>query len=80
MPRRARVNSRDRRYLEKPVGVGEKLSPGEVSSSKAATQIKRITTQHAVPGEPQVATGESNVRMYFPQGLDALLKYNGPGH
>jgi SAM-dependent methyltransferase len=43
------------------------------------TQIKRITTHHAIPGErnlPEV-TGELNLRMYFPQELDALLHYNG---
>jgi SAM-dependent methyltransferase len=41
------------------------------------TQIKRITTHHAIPGEPEELTGELTMRMYFPQELDALLKYNG---
>lgn len=40
------------------------------------TQIKRITTYHALPGEEEIE-GELNMRMYFPQELDALIKYNG---
>jgi len=40
------------------------------------TQIKRITTYHALQGEKE-AEGELNMRMYFPQELDALIKYNG---
>jgi SAM-dependent methyltransferase len=40
------------------------------------TQIKRITTHHAIPGEEETE-GELNMRMYFPQELDALIKYNG---
>jgi hypothetical protein len=41
------------------------------------TQIKRITTFHALPGHDQEVEGELNMRMYFPQELDALTKYNG---
>ena len=44
---------------------------------EAATQIKRIKTFHSVPGQAQEIEGELNMRMYFPQELDALLKYNG---
>ena len=40
------------------------------------TQIKRITTHHTRRGE-QETEGELNMRMYFPQELDALVKYNG---
>ena len=40
------------------------------------TQIKRITTHHAVPGQ-QETEGKLDMRMYFPQELDALMKYNG---
>ena len=43
---------------------------------EADTQINRITTYHAWPTGEQVV-GELNMRMYFPQELDALLKYNG---
>lgn len=41
------------------------------------TQIKRITTWHPVPGTDEEIAGELNIRMYFPQELDALLQYNG---
>ena len=41
------------------------------------TQIKRVKTYHPVPGEDAEIEGELNVRMYFPQELDALFKYNG---
>jgi hypothetical protein len=41
------------------------------------TQIKRIKTFHAIPGEAAEIEGELNMRMYFPQELDAVLKYNG---
>ena len=41
------------------------------------TQIKRVTTHHAVPGRDAEFEGALDMRMYFPQELDALLKYNG---
>jgi hypothetical protein len=41
------------------------------------TQIKRTKTFHAFPGQDQEVEGELNMRMYFPQELDALIKYNG---
>lgn len=41
------------------------------------TQIKRITTYHSIPGEDAEIEGQLNMRMYFPQELDALIKYNG---
>ena len=40
------------------------------------TQIKRVTTHHRIPGKEETE-GEINMRMYFPQELDALIKYNG---
>ncbi len=40
------------------------------------TQIKRITTYHRLPNQEEVE-GQLNMRMYFPQELDALLRYNG---
>lgn len=40
-------------------------------------QIKRIKTYHSIPGEKDEIEGELNMRMYFPQELDALIKYNG---
>jgi SAM-dependent methyltransferase len=41
------------------------------------TQIKRVTYWYAVPGEDELIPGTLNLRMYFPQELDALIKYNG---
>ena len=41
------------------------------------TQIKRIKTYHLIPGEEKEIEGEMNMHMYFPQYLDALIKYNG---
>jgi SAM-dependent methyltransferase len=40
------------------------------------TQIKRTTTHHRVGGEEEVA-GRLDMRMYYPEELDALLHYNG---
>jgi hypothetical protein len=41
------------------------------------TQIKRVKTYHSIPGEDGEIEGELNLRLYFPQELDALVKYNG---
>jgi hypothetical protein len=41
------------------------------------TQIRRIKTYHPIPGQDGEIEGELNMRMYFPQELDALIKYNG---
>jgi SAM-dependent methyltransferase len=41
------------------------------------TQIKRITTYHAIPGRDAESVGALDIRMYYPQELDALLRYNG---
>jgi SAM-dependent methyltransferase len=41
------------------------------------TQIKRVKTYRPVRGEDAEIEGELTVRMYFPQELDALFKYNG---
>jgi SAM-dependent methyltransferase len=41
------------------------------------TQIKRIQFFHQFPGSVAEIEGELNLRMYFPQELDALLTYNG---
>jgi len=40
------------------------------------TQIKRITTYHRFEDNAEEITGELNMRMFFPQEIDALLKYN----
>ena len=41
------------------------------------TQIKRLRTHHRLRGGEDLGTGELDLRMYFPQELDALLAYNG---
>jgi SAM-dependent methyltransferase len=41
------------------------------------TQIKRVTTHHTIPGQEAEYVGALHMRMYFPQELDALIKYNG---
>ena len=41
------------------------------------TQIKRITTHYRIPGEDAEIEASLVLRMYFPQELDALLRYNG---
>lgn len=41
------------------------------------TQVKRVKTHHAIPGQDAEYAGALNMRMYFPQELDALIKYNG---
>ena len=44
---------------------------------KPDTQIKRITTRHTFVDEGRTEQGTLNMRMFFPQELDALLRYNG---
>ena len=52
---------------------------------EAHTQIKRITTYHTLqaaagdhePARVETQTGTLDLRMLFPQELDALLEYNG---
>ena len=41
------------------------------------TQINRITMFRTVSGASEEETGTLDMRMYFPQELDALLEYNG---
>lgn len=41
------------------------------------TQVKRITTYHRLPGVNKEVMGKLEMRMFFPQELDALLEYNG---
>ncbi|MEK7757976.1 MAG: hypothetical protein AAB385_12290 [Planctomycetota bacterium] len=40
------------------------------------TQVKRVKLRHHLPKGVTVATA-LDMRMYFPQELDALLHYNG---
>ena len=41
------------------------------------TQIKRHSTYHRFPGVADEVEGTLDMRMYYPQELDALLEYNG---
>jgi SAM-dependent methyltransferase len=52
----------------------------EVSESNVydrATQINHIRMFYKLPGKPEEIVEELKMRIYFPQELDALLKYNG---
>jgi SAM-dependent methyltransferase len=43
----------------------------------SATQIKYNKTFHKMPDQKEEIEGTLTMRMYFPQELDALFKYNG---
>ena len=43
----------------------------------AATQMRHITLHYQLPNQDEERTGDLNMRMYFPQELDALFRYNG---
>ena len=64
------------------VDVGDqKLPYGRMTvthsySYEQHTQIKRITTYHAFP-DGRLEQGSLDMRMYYPEELDALLEYNG---
>ncbi len=42
-----------------------------------ATQLQHLTLHYSIPGVDKQPTERVRIRMYFPQELDALLKYNG---
>jgi SAM-dependent methyltransferase len=60
---------------EDPDGRGP-ITVTESYTYEPDTQIKRITTHQQMPDGTEFA-GKLNMRMYFPQELDALLRYNG---
>jgi len=74
------INKPDERYpfseYDDPDGRG-RIVVTESYIYESDTQIKRLKTYHSIPGEGAEIEGELNMRMYFPQELDALLKYNG---
>jgi ubiquinone/menaquinone biosynthesis C-methylase UbiE len=43
----------------------------------SATQINHVKLCHTWPGSREEVVEELNMRIYYPQELDALLKYNG---
>ena len=49
----------------------------QTCSYDPATQIRHNRTHHLYPGEAEEKVGTLPQRMYFPQELDALFKYNG---
>ena len=70
---------------DKPFPVSEYPDPGgkgtvkisETYTYDAASQIKRVQWHSNVAGSPDVIKDELNVRIYFPQELDALLTLSG---
>ena len=42
-----------------------------------ATQLQHLTLHYSMPGVEKQPTERVRIRMYFPQELEALLKYNG---
>jgi SAM-dependent methyltransferase len=42
-----------------------------------ATQVNHVKFYYQLPGRSEEIVEELNMRMFFPQELDALLKYNG---
>ena len=63
-------------HADDPDGKG-RIIVTESYEYESDTQIKRIKTHHAIPGEELEIEGQLNMRIYFPQELDALIKYNG---
>jgi 2-polyprenyl-3-methyl-5-hydroxy-6-metoxy-1,4-benzoquinol methylase len=63
------------RYLD-PNGMGE-IVVTSLNQYAADTQINHVQTFYKLPGQLDEIAGELNMRMYFPQELDALLCYNG---
>lgn len=49
----------------------------ESATYDPATQIRYNRTYYRLPGQAEEEVGELPMRMYFPQELDALLRYNG---
>jgi hypothetical protein len=74
------INEPGKRYrfseYDDPDGRG-RIAVTESYVYESDTQIKRIKTYHSIPGEDTEIEGELDMRMYFPQELDALIKYNG---
>ncbi|HEX7343980.1 MAG TPA: class I SAM-dependent methyltransferase, partial [bacterium] len=49
----------------------------ESNSYNSATQVSRVTLFFKFPGQTNETLDEISIRMYYPQELEALLKYNG---
>ena len=59
-----------------PDGEG-KVQVDFSSLYEKATQLQHLTLHYSLPGVDDQPTERVRIRMYFPQELDALLKYNG---
>ncbi|HWJ36788.1 MAG TPA: class I SAM-dependent methyltransferase [Steroidobacteraceae bacterium] len=59
-----------------PDGAG-RVVVTQTSRYDAITQIKSVKTFHKFPGETPEVEGSLELKMYFPQELQALLHYNG---
>lgn len=59
-----------------PDGAGRVVVTAQ-SRYDPITQIKWTKTFHRLPGAATEVEGSLNMRMYFPQELQALLRYNG---
>ena len=74
------LETADRRQLfaryEDPGGGGE-IVISYTSRYDAAAQIKHNTTYCQYPGRKDEEAGSLDMRIYFPQELDALFKYSG---
>jgi SAM-dependent methyltransferase len=57
--------------------LGEAVTVWERNLYHPDTQINHITLFRLGPDGAEVGAGGVDMRMYFPQELDALLKYNG---
>lgn len=56
---------------------GEPIEVTYANHYDPGSQINQVTTYYTYPGKPERVGGPLNLRMYFPQELDALLNYNG---
>jgi SAM-dependent methyltransferase len=59
-----------------PDGGGEVIVT-QTNTYEPDTQINRVRTYHRLPGQTDEVVGHLDLRMYYPQELDALLAYNG---
>ena len=62
--------------FEDPDGAGQTVVT-YTARYDPVTQIRHTTTYYRYPGQTEEVTGTLPMRMYFPQELDALFRYNG---
>ncbi len=59
-----------------PNGAGQ-IVVTQTSWYDSATQIRHNRTYYQYPNQTEEVSGSLDMRMYFPQELDALFRYNG---